>query len=124
MKRRSARTVELICEVNKMSRYIDAECDCVKEIINRRVFNSREDIQDFLDNIPTVDVAPIKHGDWITWAEAGNWIPSENRHECSYCHDVAQVLINGVELLSEYCPNCGAKMDGKSNYTGELYDWD
>lgn len=25
----------------------------------------------------------------------------------------AQVLVNGVELLSAYCPNCGAKMDGK-----------
>jgi hypothetical protein len=46
----------------KMSRYIDAECDCVTEVINRRVFNSREDVQDFLDNIPTADVAPVKHG--------------------------------------------------------------
>ena len=25
--------------------------------------------------------------------------------------DAAQVLVNGFELLSDYCPNCGAKMD-------------
>lgn len=75
-----------------------------------KITNVIERIEDF----PTADVAPMKHGDWITWAEAGNWIPSENRHECSYCHDVAQVLINGVELLSKYCPNCGARMDGNT----------
>lgn len=39
-------------------------------------------------------------------------VPSPDRHECSVCHDTAQILINGVELLSDYCPNCGAKMDG------------
>lgn len=29
--------------------------------------------------------------------------------------DAAQVLVNGFELLSDYCPNCGAKMDGGDN---------
>lgn len=63
-------------------------------------------------SIPAADVAPVVHGRWITWEEAGNDIPSPHRHECSVCHDVAQVLVNGVELLSDYCPNCGARMDG------------
>lgn len=52
------------------------------------------------------------HGRWISWEEAGNCVPSPDRHECSVCHDAAQVLVNGFELLSDYCPNCGAKMDG------------
>lgn len=65
-----------------MSRYIDAECDCVTEVINRRAFNSREDVQDFLDNIPTADVAPVKHGHWDNISES-----------CSVC------------------PYCGCKMD-------------
>lgn len=59
-----------------------------------------------------IKVAPVRYGQWITWEEAGNDIPSPHRHECSACHDAAQVLVNGVELLSDYCPNCGAKMDG------------
>lgn len=49
-------------------------------------------------------------GRWITWKEAGNLIPSETRFECSVCHDAAQTLCNGLDLLSPYCPNCGAKM--------------
>lgn len=72
---------------------------------------SAKNIQSIME-LPAADVAPVRHGRWITWEEAGNDIPSPHRHECSVCHDAAQVLVNGVELLSDYCPNCGAKMDG------------
>lgn len=51
-----------------------------------------------------------KTGRWITWKEAGDEIPSEMRFECSVCHDAAQTLCNGLDLLSSFCPNCGAKM--------------
>ena len=65
---------------------------------------------------PVADVAPVVHGRWISWEEAGNFVPSPDRHECSVCHDAAQVLVNGFELLSDYCPNCGAKMDGGADH--------
>lgn len=58
------------------------------------------------------EFVPVRHGRWISWEEAGNPVSSPDRHECSVCHDAAQVLVNHFELLSEYCPNCGAKMDG------------
>ena len=64
------------------------------------------------------DVAQVVHGRWISWEEAGNFVPSPDRHECSVCHDAAQVLVNGFELLSDYCPNCGAKMDGERKNGG------
>ena len=70
------------------------------------------DLVDIFSEIPAADVAPVVHGRWISWEEAGNFVPSPDRHECSVCHDAAQVLVNGFELLSDYCPNCGAKMDG------------
>lgn len=63
------------------------------------------------EKFPAADVEPVRHGRWISWEDAGNFIPSPDRHECSVCHDAAQVLVNGIELLSPYCPNCGAKMD-------------
>lgn len=65
-----------------------------------------------VSDAPAADVAPVVHARWISWEEAGNFVPSPDRHECSVCHDAAQVLVNGFELLSDYCPNCGAKMDG------------
>lgn len=62
-----------------------------------------------LDLLPSVTPQP-KIGKWITWKEAGNEIPSETRFECSVCHDAAQTLCNGLDLLSSFCPNCGARM--------------
>lgn len=71
------------------------------------------DAIDIIEDAPAADVAQVVHGRWISWEEAGNFVPSPDRHECSVCHDAAQVLANGFELLSDYCPNCGAKMDGE-----------
>lgn len=68
-----------------------------------------------LHDLPATDVEPVRHGRWISWEEADNCVPSASRHECSICHDAAQVLVNGLELLSAYCPNCGTKMDGGKN---------
>ena len=42
-----------------MARYVDIECDAVTEVLPRRAFKTRQDIQDFLDNIPTADVTPV-----------------------------------------------------------------
>lgn len=68
-------------------------------------------VKTLLMRIPAADVEPVRRGRWISWEDADNCIPSPNRHECSVCHDAAQVLVNNIELLSNYCPNCGAKMD-------------
>lgn len=69
-------------------------------------------ITDTLERLQPVTPARPK-GEWITWKEAGNEIPSETRFECSVCHDAAQTLCNGLDLLSSYCPNCGAEMEVK-----------
>lgn len=42
-----------------MARYVDIECDAVREALLRCAFKTRQDVQDFLDNIPTADVTPV-----------------------------------------------------------------
>lgn len=78
-----------------------------------------EEFAEYLYELPAADVAPVVHGRWISWEKAGNYVPSPDRHECSVCHDAAQVLVNGFELLSDYFPNCGAKMDGDRKDGGD-----
>lgn len=95
-----------------MAEFIKREA--VIDLITRRYENPEICTQE-INSIPAADVAPVVHARWISWEEAGNFVPSPDRHECSVCHDAAQVLINGFELLSDYCPNCGAKMDGGDN---------
>lgn len=86
---------------------------------DREKYDELDEIIDALENIPSAAVAPVVHGRWISWEKAGNCVPSPDRHECSVCHDAAQVLVNGFELLSDYCPNCGAKMDGDRKDGGD-----
>ena len=96
-----------------MARYVDIECSAVTEVIGRRAFKNREDIQDFLDNIPTADVEPVKHGHWYNRG---------GRFRCSVCDTKAYLKDVGgtggwsheyIQQKSPYCPNCGAKMDGE-----------
>mgnify|MGYP003288349370 CR=1 FL=1 len=40
-------------------RFVDIESNAVTEVIGRRAFRSRADIQEFLDNIPTAEVVEV-----------------------------------------------------------------
>ena len=63
------------------------------------------DIERLIDNAPIIEAVPVVHGKWIpiTNGRGGN--------ECSECHIYAPSYQNGMEYLSEWCPNCAAKMD-------------
>ena len=67
-----------------------------------------------LNQFPAADVAPVVHGRWISLAECEN----EGVY-CSICKkkvwksDYAWYSKKRRnKLRSNYCPNCGAKMDG------------
>ena len=61
------------------------------------------DCMHVLDEMPAADVAPVRHGRWI----------NENFYtHCSACGKMAIYDKYGQEVESDYCPNCGAKMDG------------
>lgn len=86
----------------------------------------------YIEIIPASDVAPVRHGRWILEAhdERVNYRWNVTA-ECSECcdekkeiwagffpnvpppiaRDVALISAESVKL-SNYCPNCGAKMDG------------
>lgn len=100
-----------------MARYVDIECDAVTEVLPRRAFKTRQDIQDFLDNIPTADVTPVRHGRWIgcngeivDWDENNPGCP---KHSC-FCNICKSWLTASDEfpVIAYFCPSCGAKMDG------------
>ena len=68
-----------------------------------------------LNQFPVADVAPVRHGRWISLTDCSN-----AGVYCSVCHkkvykeDYA-ICNRKNKLRSDYCPNCGAKMDGELN---------
>lgn len=102
-----------------MPRYIDA--DLLKQTVDSRYID-RVFIDSYkygynaaildavfeIEEVPTVDVEPVKHAHWIT--------TSDGYTRCSRCRVVmAHADIHGVHKLDTkmltYCFKCGAKMD-------------
>jgi hypothetical protein len=64
------------------------------------------DCKEAIDSIPAADVAPVMHGRWVSVAGKRDRICSRCLHNEPYKNaaDDAEVF--------EFCPHCGAKMDG------------
>jgi len=96
-----------------MARYIDA--DILKEKIEQALKepNYQHDGEDWgvglcmasiiVSDMTTADVEEVRHGEWISLE------PEIGLFGCSICeHKILRAKCN-------YCPNCGAEMDGESN---------
>ena len=59
-------------------------------------------VRSIIQRTPAADVAPVVHG---------RWIASHDECACSICKYPSYVGWN----QANYCPNCGAKMDGGNN---------
>lgn len=88
--------------------YIEREA-AIKAIMNdapEQVSYSREDAADCIRYMDAVDVAPVRHGRWETHSDRPDSLI------CSVCKC-------GFDMWKHdphnYCPNCGAKMDGELN---------
>lgn len=71
-----------------------------------------DDMLNDVDNFPTADVAPVKHGKWILDREEHSMC--EDEYICSKCK--VSVCSEGwcdekFLEMNKYCPSCGAKMD-------------
>ena len=62
-----------------------------------------------LREAPTIDVAPVEHGQGvqvICHGELEDGVVDRVKECCSVCH------APNWQRTTNYCPNCGAKMDG------------
>lgn len=62
---------------------------------------------------PTIEAEPVKHGRWEADKEDIYWGNHMVRMFCSCCKQTTYFdREKGKFILFDYCPNCGAKMDG------------
>ena len=86
---------------------------CDKEHANEHFINGIETVMEYAQNLPVADVEPVRHGQWI-------WHEESFEYECSNCHcrfdyDKTYELFDHGFQFANYCPNCGATMDGGAN---------
>ena len=62
-----------------------------------------------LEAFPTADVAPIRHGRWIS---LDDYFEDAQCSECGDALVIGDCSFNDFCECYNYCPNCGAKMDG------------
>lgn len=63
-----------------------------------------------IKELPAADVEEVKHGKWIEVQKENIWNDIVPVLECSACGKYT-VGTRGIMTKSNYCPNCGAKMD-------------
>ena len=72
---------------------------------------SSEEVEQVIMEAPTVDAVEVVHGRWESRTDVIGFA------RCSVCHDcnIYDDWPDGKKW--NYCPNCGAKMDGGSHET-------
>lgn len=70
---------------------------------DREKYDAWDETIDALENIPSADVAPVAHALWVTHYRSGTPVAEGY---VSTCCDMWN------NRKSDYCPSCGAKMDG------------
>lgn len=59
-----------------------------------------------LNQFPAADVAPVRHGRWVS-------VPHKLARVCSVCNRDEPYKFADIDAdVYDYCPSCGAKMDG------------
>ena len=96
-----------------MPRYIDA--DKLSENMIERVNNPaiRSWLLSLINESPTADVAEVKRGEWIDESTVKEYYVDTYR--CTLCGHTFVLDETPDELGYNYCPNCGAKMEGNDD---------
>lgn len=101
--------MELIDRKELIDRIVKNYCDGCDDYngLRCRACPTDDAIQD-IEDAPTIDAVPVRHGEWIVHTEVKN-IYGGICVECPVCGDHFVVLNVSDE---KYCRSCGTKMDG------------
>ena len=97
-----------------MAEFIKREA--VIDLITRRYENPEICTQE-INSIPAADVAPVVHARWIH-SRYEDCSEQFELVKCSQCNHEAYAMAFYVRG-GNYCPNCGAKMDGGADHEAD-----
>ena len=104
----------LIEKILSISVTISGRCSG-KTLLYEALKSYRETVLEFIKQVPTADVVEVKHGEWSNtdWSD----VAINGYMVCTQCNVMIPKCEYNRYCLSylRYCPNCGAKMDGKGD---------
>ena len=113
-----------IAELEELARnrYLDTPSNSPAYARYMAQMQERTALKFLIADFPAADVAPVVYGWWVpvTESEMTGWNPDFAGRDpiagysCSNCKEEAVFDCNNEFVLTKYCPNCGAKMDGGS----------
>ena len=96
----------------------ETSCEGCEHLKARGCYEERllSDFCSAIDEQPTIDAEPVRHGKWITCTSSEHWKCSECGCRAGYWFNEENSGIDSWEMdfsewLSDYCPCCGARMD-------------
>ena len=76
-----------------------AVCQAIADIV---------DVKDIINNTPSADVTPVRHGHWIPQFVSKRGL--SDHFMCSECAESTFTPRKFEMIKYAYCPNCGAKL--------------
>lgn len=95
-------------------RFLDTPFDSPVRERYRAQLDARTEMKHLIADAPPADVAPVRHGRWIPSDMGGGNL--DEAYVCSTCGEPF-VMTDGMTPMENsfnYCPHCGAKMDGEA----------
>ena len=92
-----------------MKEYIEREA-LLKRLCDDDPSHMEDYYYNAIKNAPAADVVEVRHGEWLHTDKAFSWHSKDECSECHY-HNAHRIDLS----YYNYCPNCGAKMDGKGD---------
>lgn len=115
MKKKWGETMRII-DYEEIRKLFDEEYKRIKQLIEEGETHLDNLAEGFVGadgviwKLPDVDVAEVKHGEWIHTDMAEYWHSKDKCSNCTY-HTFDRTDLSHFN----YCPYCGAKMDGAKN---------
>lgn len=94
-----------------MAEYIEREAAkrAIIEAVDSGLAVTSDDLAEILDDLPAAEAEAVRHGRWQKCSVGKSWW-----YACSVCGErPGKDWLAFSDSLSDYCPNCGARMDGE-----------
>ena len=98
------KTMGRLIDSDVLKDQIEEWLDCVGDVVIGKSLSYYAELQGCIDDCPTVDAEPVRHGKWIFGETNGHsWM------KCNQC----LTSQDGQTACFTYCPSCGCRMDAE-----------